>query len=149
MSTQTEIQRMIFPEIIDYDNNLLFNFLPKQVDAAIEDAFMIFLLCYNGLTHLEPSAAVVKAVEDTIRDKQTYSVTCGSTHQTLESSGVSGIYPRYPVHRGRQYCSQIDRQSRQKPGCQSNWRLTSYEELGKNSPELYKRVKDVPKASKK
>lgn len=76
---------MIVHEIIDYQAKHLFPVLRKQAEAAIEDEFATSLLPKIKPTRSELNEAVVKAVEETIREKQAGSAIRKATGHTLES----------------------------------------------------------------
>lgn len=82
---------MIVNEIIDYHANHLFSAFQEQVDTKIEDLLSTGFLPNRKSIHLDLSAAVVKAIEDTIRDRRVDSAIRRTTLSMLES----GLFVRY------------------------------------------------------
>lgn len=79
-----EMQSMIVDKIVDIQDDHIFPVLSKQVKAAIEETFATSLLQNNESILSKLINAVVKDVNETIKDRQADSDICRATIRALE-----------------------------------------------------------------
>lgn len=118
-----------------------------QVDVSIEDAFVTGVLRNYQAVRQELSTTVVRAVQDTIKNKQADSAICRETQRTLEAESfgrdisqcileAEPVEKSFATHDKRHVYKELD-----------DWRAMT--NPGTTVAEFSDRVNDVPKSSEK